>query len=76
MGAGASVSQEDVKRFPQYKILGGDAEFEKIKDEHGMVSLDKVADPYLKYGGMYAGDAKDTPDFKSVTFTELPKFGP
>jgi len=32
--------------------------------------------PYLKYGGAYLGDPKDTSDFKYVTFTELPRFGP
>eukprot|EP01032_Pedospumella_encystans_P034945 gene34945-39517_t len=64
MGAGASVSQEEAKNFPQYKILGGDAEFEKLKDEEGKVSADKYQDPYLKYGGAYLGDAKDTKDFK------------
>ncbi len=76
MGAGASVSQEEAKNFPQYKILGGDAEFEKLKDEAGKVSADKYQDPYLKYGGAYLGDAKDTKDFKYVTFDKLPAFGP
>jgi hypothetical protein len=36
--------------------------------------MDKVADPYLLYGGSYAGDAKDAPDFKYLSFTEVPKF--
>lgn len=76
MGAGASVSQEEVNKFPQYKILGGDAEWEKLKDAEGKVSADKYSDPYLKYGGSYKGDPKDTPDFKYVTFDEMPKFGP
>jgi creatine kinase len=76
MGAGASVSQEEVRQFPQYKILGGDAKFEELKGEDGTVSLEKVQDPYLKYGGSYKGDAKDTADFKYVTFDSLPNFGP
>ena len=28
----------------------------------------------MAYGGAYAGDSKDTADFKYLTFTELPKF--
>mmetsp|Transcript_24412 Transcript_24412/g.40728 ORF Transcript_24412/g.40728 Transcript_24412/m.40728 type:complete len:473 (+) Transcript_24412:122-1540(+) len=76
MGAAASVTQEEVKQFPQYKILGGDAEFDKLKDEEGKVALEKVADPYLKYGGAYKGDDKDAPDFKYLTFDSLPAFGP
>ena len=76
MGAGASVSQEEASKFPQYKILGGDTEFEKLKNEEGKVTSDKYADPYLKYGGAYLGDPKDTPDFKYVTFETMPKFGP
>eukprot|EP00286_Rhodomonas_abbreviata_P005851 CAMPEP_0181323514 /NCGR_PEP_ID=MMETSP1101-20121128/19834_1 /TAXON_ID=46948 /ORGANISM="Rhodomonas abbreviata, Strain Caron Lab Isolate" /LENGTH=206 /DNA_ID=CAMNT_0023431563 /DNA_START=83 /DNA_END=700 /DNA_ORIENTATION=+ len=76
MGAAASVTQEEASKFPQYKILGGDAEFDKLKDEEGKVSGDKYADPYLKYGGTYAGDAKDNADFKYVTFDTLPAFTP
>lgn len=76
MGAAASVSQEEVNKFPQYKILGGDEAFEKLKDEGGKVSADKYQDPYLKYGGAYVGDAKDTPDFRYVTFDSVPTFGP
>mmetsp|Transcript_27447 Transcript_27447/g.62223 ORF Transcript_27447/g.62223 Transcript_27447/m.62223 type:complete len:444 (+) Transcript_27447:74-1405(+) len=76
MGAGASVTQEEASKFPQYKMLGGDSEFEKLKDEEGKVSGDKYADPYLKYGGAYKGDLKDTPDFHYVTFEDAPKFGP
>jgi len=77
MGAGASVvSEDDVKEFPQYKILGGSAKFAELKGEDGTVALDKVEDPYVKYGGAYLGDSKDSKDFKYLTFTELPKFGP
>jgi len=76
MGAGASVSQEDVQALPQYKILGGDEKFAELKDEEGKLDLGKVEDPYLKYGGTYAGDVKDSKDFKYVTFTEFPKFTP
>jgi hypothetical protein len=36
----------------------------------------RAMDPYLKYGGSYLGDAKDTKDFKYVTFDEVPSFGP
>lgn len=77
MGAGASaVTQEDVQGLPQYAILGGDAKFNELKDEEGKVDVAKIEDPYLKFGGSYAGDAKDTKDFKYVTFTELPTFSP
>lgn len=74
MGAGASVSLEDVKNLPQFTILGGDAKFDELKGEDGKVDLGKVEDPYLVYGGSYAGDAKDAADFKYLTFTEVPKF--
>jgi hypothetical protein len=74
MGAAASVTKEEVSNLPQYTILGGDAKFDELKDSDGKVSLDQVADPYLLYGGSYAGDAKDAPDFKYLTFTEVPKF--
>lgn len=74
MGAGASVSKEEVQGLPQYTIMGGDAKFDELKGEDGKVALDKVEDPYLLYGGSYAGDAKDAPDFKYLTFAEVPKF--
>lgn len=74
MGATSSVIQDDVKYLPQYTILGGDAKFEELKGADGKVEVSKVEDPYLKYGGAYLGDPKDTRDFKYVTFTELPKF--
>lgn len=60
--------------MPQFKILGGDEKFEELKDEEGKVALEKVEDPYLAYGGTYAGDPKDTADFKYITFSEVPKF--
>lgn len=74
MGTGASVAREDVNHLPQYTILGGDAKFDELKNEEGKVDLGKVEDPYLKYGGSYAGDIKDTADFKYVTYTTLPQF--
>lgn len=36
----------------------------------------QLDDPYLKYGGSYGGDVKDSKDFKYVLFSELPKFTP
>jgi hypothetical protein len=78
MGAGASVSQEEVQKYPQYSILGGDKKWNEIKGEDGTLDLTAagIEDPYLKYGGAYLGDPKDGPDFKYVTFNELPKFTP
>lgn len=76
MGAGASVERDEVKSLPQYTILGGDAKFDELKGEDGKLDMSKVSDPYLKFGGAYLGDVKDTKDFKYVTFTELPKFTP
>lgn len=76
MGAAASVEKDEVKTLPQYTIMGGDAKFDELKGEDGKVDMSKVEDPYLKYGGSYAGDAKDSADFKYVTFSELPKFTP
>jgi hypothetical protein len=75
MGTGASVSREEVSTLPQYIILGGDRKFDELKDGDGKVELSKVADPYLKYGGAYSGDIKDTKDFKYVNYSSLPKFG-
>ena len=74
MGAGASVALEDVHHLPQFHILGGHDKFHELKGEDGKVHLGKVEDPYLSYGGSYAGDAKDAHDFKYLTFTEVPKF--
>ena len=39
-----------------------------------LMLLLQLEDPYLKYGGSYGGDPKDSRDFKYVTFSELPKF--
>eukprot|EP00981_Chlorochromonas_danica_P005393 scaffold1091_cov164-Ochromonas_danica.AAC.16 len=76
MGTGASVvSKEEVHSYPQYHILGGDAKFDELQED-GKVHLDKIKDPYLAYGGRYAGDIKDTVDFKYVTFDDLPAFTP
>lgn len=74
MGAAASVSIDDVKTHPQFTILGA----EKIKEVFGenssvtLVESSKV-DPYLKYGGAYKGDPKDSKDFHYVIYDELPK---
>lgn len=76
MGAGASFSQEEAKAFPQYKILGGDEKFNELKGEDGRIGAGSYEDPYLKFGGSYEGDPKDSADFKYVTWTELPKFTP
>eukprot|EP01038_Epipyxis_sp_PR26KG_P016851 gene16851-23083_t len=74
MGAGAStVKEEDVKLFPQYAILGGEKKFNELAVD-GVLDLSTISDPYLVYGGSYAGDVKDTNDFKYLTFAELPKF--
>lgn len=76
MGAAASVSQDEVRKFPQYTILGGDAKFAELKNDEDRVDLATIEDPYLKYGGAYLGDPKDSPDFKYVTFTTIPAFTP
>eukprot|EP01034_Spumella_vulgaris_P036422 gene36422-44924_t len=76
MGSGSSVAKEEVSSMPQYAILGGDAKFEELKGEDGKVEFGKYEDPYLKYGGAYAGDLKDTPDFKYLTFDKVPAFTP
>lgn len=76
MGAGASVSQDEVSALPQYHILGGDAKFAELKEDDGKVPLSKFEDPYLKYGGEYRGDVKDSKDFKYLTFDTVPKFSP
>lgn len=77
MGNAAGVlDKEEIEKLPQYKILGGDAKFDELKNEDGKLPVEKFEDPYLKYGGAYKGDAKDSADFKYVTFEELPKFGP
>lgn len=74
MGGAASVSQDEISKMPQYTILGGDAKFAELKNAEGKVELSQIEDPYLKYGGSYAGDAKDSVDFKYLTFTDRPAF--
>ena len=74
MGAGASVSVEEVRKYPQFTILGGEDKFKALMNEEHKVALSSIEDPYLKYGGSYAGDPKDTDDFKYVTFTSRPNF--
>jgi creatine kinase len=77
MGAAASISQEEIEAMPQYKIwTAAGGKIDDVKGEDGKVDLGKVEDPYLKYGGSYAGDDKDSTDFKYLSFSELPKFGP
>jgi creatine kinase len=78
MGAGAStLSHEEAKHYPQYHILGGERKFNELKEaDEDKVALNKVEDPYLLYGGHYAGDIKDTKDFKYVTFDQVPAFTP
>ena len=66
--------QEEVAQLPQYQILGGDAKFAELKNEEGKVDLSGLEDPYLAYGGAYGEDPKNTPDFKYVEFSEVPKF--
>jgi creatine kinase len=76
MGAAASVSQEEVSKYPQFTILGGEKKFKELQNAEGKVDLSAISDPYLKYGGAYLGDLKDTTDFKYVTFTDRPNLGP
>mmetsp|Transcript_9961 Transcript_9961/g.13667 ORF Transcript_9961/g.13667 Transcript_9961/m.13667 type:complete len:677 (+) Transcript_9961:8-2038(+) len=65
-----------VSKLPQYGIVGHE-QYNQIVS-NGSVSMKKLRelDPYLKYGGQYDGDEKDTEDFKYLTFKELPMFGP
>jgi len=70
------VSKDEVKDFPQYAILGGEKTFNELKDESGKLSLEKVQDPYLLYGGHYASDHKNGKDFKYVEFDRVPAFTP
>lgn len=77
MGAGASTAtQEDIKHLPQYKLAGGDAKYDELKDEMGMISLTSIEDPYLRFGGSYSEDPKNTKDFKYVHFESVPHFTP
>ena len=74
MGAAASISLDEVKAHPQFDIIGEDLKVDVIK---AYTEVNKEActklDPYLKYGGSYKGDLKDTNNFHYVTFDELPK---
>lgn len=77
MGGSASVAVADIQQLPNYKIWSKEGKnISDLQDADGQLSMDKwqSEDPYLKYGGSYAGDTKDAPDFKYVTFTECPKF--
>ena len=73
MGLCASLSKEDVEKSPEKAVK---AKSEEIKDSNGDIIIDLVDDSYLKYGGSYCGDPKDTIDFKYVKFTEIPKLTP
>jgi protein-arginine kinase len=72
MGAAASITKNEAESYPQYQILGGSARFAELKDEEGNISLDKIEDPYLKYGGCYTDDKKNTIGFKYVAFADFP----
>ena len=61
MGNCSSLSRDDAEKSPT---------------KSPQQSSTSVEDSYLKFGGAYAGDAKDTPDFKYVTYSDLPKFSP
>ena len=76
MGAAASVDLEEVNKLPQFTILGGEEKYNELKGENGKVDLSKIEDPYLKYGGHYGNDPKNTADFKYVEFDSVPAFTP
>ena len=65
-----------VSKLPQYE-LAGDEKFQGTV-VNGSISMKKLReiDLYIKYGGLYNGDIKDTNDFKYLTFEEIPAFGP
>lgn len=65
-----------VSKLPQYH-LAGDANFQSTV-VNGSISMKKLReiDPYIKYGGSYSGDIKDTVDFKYLNYEEIPAFGP
>ena len=56
--------------------MGACASASKEDAEKGTSAAVALEDQYLKYGGSYAGDSKDTVDFKYITYSELPKFSP
>ena len=77
MGSGVSVvTQEDIRLLPQYALLGGDAKYDELKAGDDTLNLEElmVEDPYLKYGGEYGPDKKNTKDFRYVHFKEYPAF--
>ena len=56
-----------------FKLLGN---VRKIHPSNTKKSTDTFEVTYLKYGGSYAGDIKDTKDFKYVNFDQPPAFTP
>jgi len=78
MGGAASVQVADIEKLPNFKIWSKQEgkNIDDLKGEDGTISSEKwmAEDPYLKYGGEYAGDTKDAPDFKYVTWKEPPAF--
>jgi len=74
MGGGASTLSQDVARkYPQYAILGGDEKWNDYKDAEDHLTLDKIQDPYLQYGGHY-DESKHDPDFVYVEYDSVPIF--
>lgn len=74
MGGGASTLSQDVARkYPQYAILGGDEKWNDYKDAEDHLTLEKIKDPYLQYGGHYA-ESKHDPDFVYVEYDTVPVF--
>lgn len=75
MGAAASTSlhKDKAKKYPQYALLGGSAKFDELAED-GNLSLDKVSDPYLRFGGNYAPEPKNADDFLYVKFDNMPGF--
>ena len=82
MGSAASISNAEdlakIKSKPQWTILVENDK--KLKEEDKIIPKIETNpadwqkyDPYLKYGGAYLGDEKDSIDFNYLTFTELPK---
>mmetsp|Transcript_10967 Transcript_10967/g.15138 ORF Transcript_10967/g.15138 Transcript_10967/m.15138 type:complete len:433 (+) Transcript_10967:96-1394(+) len=46
-----------------------------IGDVDKQLQKTEALDPYLKYGGSYSGDIKDTASFKYVSYDSMPVFG-
>jgi hypothetical protein len=74
MGAGASVTQDEVKLLPQYQILGGDKKWNQLVPDDALDLADpRFKDPYIRFGGEYnLEDKKNTPDFKYIKFEDAP----